>query len=332
MDITAYRAAAVKAVRLLLAQQNRDGSIHPVAQGLAAYHKVPYAFSLGGRTAEAVKLLAWVRDNALTEEGDFGGPYPRLGPHATFYHYPNSWLIAGAHRLGQFQVSVPAVEFLLTMQHPESGGFLTAGPDATLAGLCDMMSTSMAGMACLYAGHLEAAIAVGKLLRHVWAIQPSPSNTLYYCLHNGDQLVTEFDVEETLARAIDARTPGQYYFNAGIAAAFLARLYMATGEQQYLTCAREYLEFIERCADDRYSTPQSGKVGWAASLLYALTGNVNWQRVATSVADYIVGSQAEDGSWRNPAAGPDAAYATIDVTAEFAIILCEIVEGLIAGE
>jgi len=332
MDIMAYRAAAVKAVRWLLAQQNPDGSIHPVEQGLAAYYKVPYAFSLGGRSAEAVKLLAWVRDNVLTEEGDFVGPYPRQGPHTTYYHYPNSWLVAGAHRLGQFQVSVPGAEFLVTMQHPQSGGFLTGGPDATLNSLTDMMSTSLAGLACLYTGHLEQALAVGGFLRHVWDSQPSPANTLYFCTHNGAALVTDSSGDELVARAIDARTPRQWYFEAGLAAVFLARLYMATADQKHLSYAQQYIEFVERCADDRYRTPQSGKVGWAAALLFALTGNANWQRIAAAVADYLVASQQEDGSWQNPAVGTQLAYATVDVTAEFAIILCEIAEGLMAGE
>ena len=98
MNVAGYRQAAVRAIKWLLTQQNDDGSMNPVEQGIAAYYKVPYAYSLAGRTPEAVRLLAWIRENAFTEEGDFGGLHPRIGAHQTFYHYSNSWLIAGAHR------------------------------------------------------------------------------------------------------------------------------------------------------------------------------------------------------------------------------------------
>lgn len=333
MNITGYRQAAMKAVRWLLAQQNEDGSIKPVDQGVAAYYKIPYAFSLAGRTPEGVRLLTWVRENALTEEGDFAGRYPRIGSHQVYYHYSNSWLICGAQRLGQFDLSLRGIEFLLTMQHPESGGFLTRGPDSALSGEQDLMSTCMAGMACLYTGRLEEARAVGEHLVRVWEKQPVSGKRLYFTLHNGEQLITDFPEEDALLRMVDTSKPAQPYMIPGLATAFLVRLWYATGEKRYLQTAHEYAEFGDLCADDRYTTLPSAWFGWGAALLYQATGNANYQRIASKVADFLTQSQLDSGTWGDPAiVSPEDQHIIVDSTAELAILLCETVEGLIAGE
>lgn len=332
MNVAGYRQAAVKAVKWLLTQQNEDGSMNPVEQGIAAYYKVPYAFSLAGRTPEGVKLLTWIRENAFTEEGDFGGLHPRIGAHQMYYHYSNSWLIAGAQRLGQFDLSLRGVDFLCTMQHPESGGFLTQGPEAPLAGEQDLMSTGTAGMACLYAGRLDEAIAVGDHLVRVWQKQPIPSKRLYFTVRDGEQLVTDFPDEEALLRMVDASKPQQYYVIPGLATAVLTRLWFATGEKKYLDTAHEYTEFGDLCADDRYTTPQSAWFGWGAALLYQATGNANYQKIACQTADHLVATQLEGGTWGDPALGIEYAHMIMDSTAELAILLCEMVEGLMTGE
>jgi hypothetical protein len=333
MNITAYRQAALKAARWLLSQQNEDGSINPVDQGVAAYYKVPYALSLVGRTPEAVRLLTWVRENAFTEEGDFGGRYPRIGAHQVYYHYSNSWLICGAQRLGQFDLSLRGVDFLLTMQHPESGGFLTRGPESTLSGEQDLMSTCTAGLACLYTGRLEEATAVGDHLVRVWEKQPVSSKRLYFTLHNGEQLITEFPAEDAMLRMVDGAKPAQHYMIPGLATAFLVRLWYATGDKRYLQVANEYAEFGDLCADDRYTTLPSAWFGWGAALLYQATGNANYQRIASTVADFLVEGQLEAGTWGDPSVvAPQDLHIIVDSTAELAILLCELVEGLMTGE
>ncbi len=332
MNIPAYRQSAVRAVKWLLTQQNDDGSMRPVEQGIGAYYKVPYAFSLSGRTVEASRLLAWVRENAFTEEGDFGGRYPRIGAHETYYHYANSWMIAGAQRLAQFDLAAKGIDYLLTMQHGQFGGFLTQGPEAHLSGEQDLMSTSMAGLACLYAGRVEEAVAVGDHLLRVWKKQPVPTRRLYFTLHNGEELITDFPEEEAFLRVIEVNKPNQWYLIPGLATGFLVKLWMATGNKSYLDAAHKYTEFCDLCADDRYQTLLSGQFGWGAALLYQATGNANYQRIASAVADYIVSSQLEDGIWGSPNLGPESAYVLMDATAEFAVLLVEIVEGLVAGE
>ena len=47
----------------------------------------------------------------------------------------------GAHRLCQVGLSIPAMDFLLTLQHPHTGGVLSAGPEGGLRDLQDGLST-----------------------------------------------------------------------------------------------------------------------------------------------------------------------------------------------
>lgn len=306
-----------KGLRWLLGLQNADGSVCP-EDGVGAYYKIPWAYAAGGRLREASRLLEWIRANVMTPNGDFAGPYPRGPIHETIYPYANSWLVCGAHRLGYFDVSQRGMDFLEMLQSPSGGFYSQPGkPDQ------DLMCTCMAGMAALYTGRLDRAVRVAAFLKRVWEAQPEPDRALYFVWREGAGLVTEFRPEEAPAHVLRVDADWQWYFIPGIAAAFLASCYMATGDRDYLALAGSYLDFADRCGEYVFRRAQGGKVGWGAALLYSLTGEERYRRLALRVGEYLVASQQADGSWQNPAAG-GARYAVIDVTAEFVVWLSEI--------
>jgi len=324
-----YQRAIDRGVAWLLGQQNPDGSMDPVEGGIGGYYKVPYAFSLTGNVAAGVRLVDWVRENNFAADGDFKGLSPRLGPHTTYYHYANSWLVCGAERLGQFDISRPAAQFLMDLQD-DSGGFPTAGPEAKPGDAIDLMSTPIAGLACLWVGAVECAQRTGDLLVRMLDEQPMPDERLYF-IRDANGLVVDFPPEEATQHVIDTAPEKQWYFICGACAAFLVRLCRATGASRHLRAAQQYVEFCTRCAADRYSTPQSGKVGWGSALLFGLTGDEEYEKMARAVGDYLVESQQDDGTWRNPVVSQEA-YVIMDATAEFVVELCEIIEGLAVGE
>ena len=106
--------------------------------------------------------------------------------------------------------------------------------------------------------------------------------------------------------------------------ALLAHLYAATSKKRYLEAADRFFEFTRRCREDVYCVPPSGKIGWGASLMYALTGDDKYRQVACTVADYLVESQDECGRWGldMPPSVPEHVYQ--DITAEFVAWLTEI--------
>ena len=89
----------------------------------------------------------------------------------------------------------------------------------------------------------------------------------------------------------------QFFFNPGISAGFLCRLFQATGEEEWLDLAKEFMRAAEIASDYLLGLLRAGKVAWAASNLWTLTGEDRYRKLAIRVGDMIVESQNEEGGW-----------------------------------
>ncbi len=305
--------------------------MQPVAEGMASFHKVPYALALSGQSGRGSRLCTWIAANSLDEEGDLGATFARQGPLSRYYHYGNSWIICGAQRLGQFGLSLRAFDFLSSLQHPQTGGFLRAGPEAALDDDQDLLSTAMAGLAALYLGREEVATAVGGFLVRRWEDQPASGTRMYLAVSRGEEPTRIYPDELADQYTITMGKELQWYFVPGLAASFLVRLWEATNDEIYHQVAQSYVHFCDSGAGDRYSIPQSGFLGWAASLLFAASGNVNYQRIAASVLSGLVSRQRDDGTWSQGSLPSDLPGARTDATAEAIILILEILDNLEAG-
>jgi len=323
-----YLESARRATRWIVDRQKRDGSLFDVEAGIGGYYKVPYALGIAGFATEAARLLRWVRAHHFTPEGDFRAPSRKatLSFHEDWPAYGNSWLVQGAHRLGQFDLSFGGAKFLLSLQAP-CGGF-----QSTEAGkpFVDCLSTSWAGLAELTVGHLESAAAAAECLRRLVAGQPDPTR-FYFRMTTDGELTTDVPEGAALGYYVDAQLPQQIYFHPGIAMVFLCRWHLATGDGPSLDAARAIFDFTERCRDDVYAFPPSGKLGLGCALLASITGEAGPQQAAEAVGDYLVRTQGDDGTWILPDVEVyrmienkhDPELVT-DVAAEFATFLSEI--------
>lgn len=333
MDLRNYRQATIQATKWLLSQQTDDGGVTPLEDGVATFNKVPLAFAVMGQVDRAARLCAWLEENSLDDEGDFTQFFARSGLHERFYLWANSWLICGAQRLAEFGISAPAMDFLLSLQHPTAGGFLTAGPGAGVNDSQDALSTAVAGLACLYGGQLAAAEAAGNFLLSLWENQPGGAAArLYYAVRTGDAIVTEFDEAEAEYFVVQVGKAEQWYHVPALAAGFLALLHQVTGQNTYLNGTHGYLQFIDSCAADRYASEKSAFVGWAAAIAYRMTGNANYERIATTVADGLMSTQLPNGTWLKGCMGGDITADVVDATAEGIIVLSQILQSLSIGE
>lgn len=333
MDIKTYRQATIQAVRFLSSQQNiEDGSFRPVEMGVATYHKLPYALAVMGQFERASRLATYILGSVLDEEGDFAGHFARTPLQQRYYLVPNAWLVAGAQRLGQFGVSLRGVDFLGSFQHPESGGFFTAGPAATRDGDQDVLTTAVCGLALLYCGRTEDAISAGKYLQRVLDTQPAAAARLFLHTRKGKELITEYTEENAAEQMIAIGARDQWYHAGGLASGFLARLAEVTGDAATTEAAHKYFHFLDGCGADRYTGEKAGFFGWAAAILHAATGNANYRRIAISVADGLLSSQLQNGSWLKGSMGEDETSDVVDATAEGVICLGQILEGLSSGE
>ena len=155
-NIAKYESVKRKAVDYILEHANPDGSYGPVEDGFYFY-RLPWTFLVAGETRAALGICRWVRENMLTDEGDFDRGLRKL---TDAYAYRNATFIYGAHMARQYDLSVGCMPFLLTLQDPASGGFandLTEdGPSDTM----DVPYTVGSGLACIATGNMDAALKV----------------------------------------------------------------------------------------------------------------------------------------------------------------------------
>lgn len=330
MDLKSYRQAVISGTKWLMSQQEPDGSFRPVDHGLATCHKVPYALALMGEEERAARLCAWVADHLMDDEGDFTRLYPRLGLLSRYYEYANAWLVSGAQKLGIFSLSWPAAGFLLTLQHPKSGGFLTAGPSAGFADEQDLLSTAVAGLACLHMGQTEPALRAGEYLQVLLDLQPRP-NALYMVTGAAGKLIqTGFAEDEEFHYVYHVGRPSQFHAAPALAALFLTKLGEAMGDGAWRELARYYLAYTES-SPDRDSSIWSGFLGWAAAELYAVLGVQGYRDLAVAVANNLLAQQLENGSWLQASMSADLESDVLDGTAEHVIVLRSITKALALG-
>lgn len=309
----------------LLSKQRPDGTFgEPERDGAGPYYKSLWALAAAGRPAEAHRLANWIAKNLLTEEGDFAGPL-RGDVFKNAYPYPNAWIISGAQKLGRFDITRRGMDFLLLLQHAEDGGFRVQRDreDAPQ----DLQCSAQSGNACLLTGHLQEARDVGRFLRTVWQAQPTPERELFFVYKPGEGLRTEFPEERQRLHSVRVDRRRQMYFNIGIAAAFLARLWQATGDREWLSLAENYLSIAFNVLDEMYETAQVGKVGWGAALVYQATGQDRYRELAERVGRALVAQQQQGGGWDNTGGYVDEAIRT-QVTAEFIVLLDEMIGAL----
>jgi hypothetical protein len=312
-----FRRARDRGCEYLIRQLRPDGGFGPVERGLADYYKVPAALAVCGASAQAGRLCDWIRRHGLGPQGDFG---PRIPETVGYYYlYYNAWVVIGAHRLGHFDVSRRGADFILTFRDHESGGFYSSATERSASTLQDLWVVSGAGQAMLYVGHLEAARGAGAWMKRLFDLQPAFPSELYPVWSRAEGLQTRFDASETIRFVVRASaTEDQYIFHPGIAAGFLAQLYKATGETEWLDLARGYVRQAESASDFLLASLRAGKVAWAASVLYTLTGELRYRDLAARVGDNIIAVQSPEGCW-----WPGSPYSN-DVTAEMVVWLDEV--------
>lgn len=322
-SVQSYLAAREKGVRWLLEQSNPDGSIGPVAEGIN-YYRVPWALAVCGRIAEAMRALDWVQENMFTADGDFSGSYPRGDYDTCWYSYPNANLVFGARLLGRFEISQPGIQFLKrNFRDKESGGFFNHKGRTGADGEQATWITCQAGLSCLATGQLDAARQVGAWLRRLWDAQPELPDKLYTVWSPARGLLTELSqksAEDRKAYVVEAQARAQWYFEPGIAAAFLGGLFQATREPPWLALARRYQDFAMNMTDQQFEVPQVCKTGWGAAVLCLITSEPQYRRWAQRVGDYYLASQLPDGHWQN-IAPHQSARSNVEITAEFVMHL-----------
>ncbi len=318
-----FRNARDKGGAYLLREMHADGSFGDPQLGVTEYYKVPAALLVCGESNAAGRLLDWVQRNDVTGNGDFR-TRPADQQESHYYIYHNAWMIKAAQRMGRFDLSQRGMEFLLDFWDPDSGGFYSSVSEREADTKQDLWVVAGAGWCTVYTGMIDVAQGVGRWMERIMDHQPNYPEAMYTVFTRSAGLITEVldgdDFRYVLTRD-EARD--QSFYHPGIAAGFLARLHMATGEPEWLDLAREYMRFAEGVGEYHFRLLRAGKVGWAASLLYTLTGEDKYREMAVRVGDNLIETQSADGSW-GWKTGDGTSAPSSDITAEMVVWLDEI--------
>lgn len=331
--IATYMRSRDAGVAYILQHVNDDGSIGPVERGVF-YARVPWVLAVSGATVPAMRLVAWIRAHMLTADGEVAGEAsPEGGANRVSNTYAETCLAYGAQLLRQFDVAQATISNAMRYQDPVTGGIYMdrsrTGPDAPQL----LFPTAQFGMSALVTGQIDAALKVGGWFKRVWDEQPELPERLY-TVYTQSGLVRETPPGADPRHYInESQQMKQMHYNGGIAATFLARLYLATGDQQWLDLARAYQAFSMNSTELQFQTAQVCKSGWGASLLYSITGEEIYRDWAIKMGDWFVSNQYDDGHWENSHyIDPDPPlHNRLTITAEFINHMDCIAGGLAAG-
>ena len=321
-----YRQACRNGTDWLLNFVNSDGSIGPAQEGLY-YYRVPWTFALMGAITANSRLLDWIHRQMFSSVGAFEGISPQ-GVFADRYgSYPLACLVVGATLMQRFDIVYPGTQHLLTWQDPESGGFYNNRRDNTMTGEQELFPASQGGMTLLLAGQVDAARKAGAWLKQLWELQPDVEHKLYHVYSPAKGLVMDYAPDEAALYLTRKDEPWQHHFNGGIAAAFLAKLYMATGEEIWLNLARQYQGFSMTTDDCQFQSMQTCKSGWGSGLSYVATRETQYRDWTVRLGDWFVSHQYADGHWENTKHWtPNPTLADkIEITAEFVMHVANII-------
>jgi hypothetical protein len=215
--------------------------------------------------------------------------------------YPLAVMATGAWHLERYDTANALMETLRAYQHPVSGGSFVERVEHRATGRQEVLCTAQLGMAALLTGRRDVADGAFHWFRALWEAQPELPRKLYIAWDD-DGLITEFPPEVAFGRVIDFQAARQAFFNPGIAAAFLGRYGMATGNAQAAEIAREMIRLSEGGSELQYEwadTVHVGKVAWGASVVLEAAPDLALAKQIVRMAYWLRDCQLENGGW-NP--------------------------------
>ncbi|XP_078664564.1 uncharacterized protein LOC144907408 isoform X1 [Branchiostoma floridae x Branchiostoma belcheri] len=293
---------------------------------IAYYFRAPMAFYLGGATIQAHTMLDFIKTTFMREDGDFISPGMDTGKKSIngayneFYSYTNGWIAMAALRMGRFDVATYAYQYLKTFLHPTLGGCTTKGPYVEGSdNVVDLLSTAHLGLTFLYFGDIECGRLCGELVKKF--VEKKEEDKFYLRMSNDGELIKNYEADSADFYVIQADQPQQAFFMIGYPMAFCVKLYAATGDETYRTCAEQIFHFCKTCHESIYAFSYSHKVAWGSALLASCS--VESQKYAESarkIADYLVNLQSSRGGFLDSSEDLE----NFDQTAEIAVWLREI--------
>jgi len=229
--------------------------------------------------------------------------------------------------LQRFDIVRPGTRRLLQWQDADTGGLWHVWDQRTAQGEQEIFPTAQGGMTFILTGELEAARKAGQWFKRLRAAQPDFEHKLYAVWTRAGGLMTQVPADKVELYVTRKDLPWQHHFNGGIAAAFLAELYLATGEEEWLDLAREYQRFSMTSDACIFQSMQTCKSGWGAGLLWLATREPQYREWAARMAEWFCANQFADGHWENTKywTPKPTTSINVEITAEFVMHVANLI-------
>jgi len=323
-----YRAALDRAVKWMLSHQQADGGFGEV-ETMSHYMLLGTSLLQTGCSEAACRLMPALKRLFVKPDGSFDPPEIKSGRASALLErgYAPSWIIYSSQINLAFDISLPAMPYLLQLMDPQSGGmFGTLADSAQKKGIVNPSVTCVAGEAALTTGYITEARRMGDhLVDNLIAKNPDLNKAFFpvWDTERGLRTDAEAPIATNMPRVLLRDEPEQHHFLTGLMIGFLTDLHRATGVNKYLDAAVALYEFGAGGNPAIYSSTASHKFAWGCAWLYGLTGKAEHLESACRMCDYLVSIQEKDGSfvhWAFVKSADDWPYSPrLNTTAQFTL-------------
>lgn len=215
-----------------------------VSGDLAAQYKLPTLLLLTGRAHLAHKVLDNIKRHFLQPSGDLVS-YPGKAAPASksedtvlgiYWPYINGWVAMAAQRLGRFDVSVPAREYVEAYYNEGLKGYGISHEDFENGRPqdVDIFMSAHLGLLALYTGDITRAEEIGECMERFVALQPDLGQHFLLRMSAATgQLLADIPAGDTANLFRVSRTePNQLMFLLGYPLMFLYFLHLADSTPQ----------------------------------------------------------------------------------------------------
>ena len=287
--------AANKTIAFFESKLEKDGSYGSEAKDIACYYKSPMMFIHAGKLDLAKQVLERIKKMYMQKNGDFSSSHTikSIKPeYVEYWSYTNGWILRAANQIKMTEMSDHGYDYLKQFHVGIDAGFLTNNPESK-TDMTDVLTTAHHGLLNLERGNLDLAIQAGNYLCHAINKQPDIQKGFYLRFDKTKLPI----VDQSAFYFINKTEPNQLYFMIGYPCAYLALLYQATGNQNFLKAAKEYLDFSLSCHENVYQCNFSHKIAWAASIVYSIIPENKYLEAIQRITDYFINNQSNTGIW-----------------------------------
>ncbi len=292
-NIEAIERAALSGGSWLIQTMYPKRDLDIPSQDLQPYYKLPLALCIAGYRDTSAHYLALIRKTFYDQAGHFSEPMQKMPYLSNCYFYRDSWLLLATILLRRSSGKEIANR-ILDLQ-VQNGGF-SCSPDEV--GRQGLLATAVGGLIALSIGSHTHATRAADFIIDSFQMQPHPEKAFYLNRHSSGSLILDIPTENQNWFVFTPLQKRPLLYVFGLCTAFLAEAARLLRRIDLLHAAVAYYTYYKNiCGVIGIQHPYSGKMGWAASLLYRYTGIEDYASTAIAIAKYLITRQRSDGSW-----------------------------------